>query len=656
MSSIDKYVANEARKYDPSVKVSKIAGRIIGKIDGRVVFNIADRYGYLNASEEAKIREGIEGYKRDEESMRLMLEQERLNAKSRAESAFKRKQRDAGDALSSVFERGGAPALVFNPSMFEGFNAAKLRRKVDEVNGEYSSAVARARSAAEANLEKINGLGKEITPSLTTAEYIDIERRLNSVDIERGDFSRIAVRRAEVEQEMRILSEALNRVRSAIGGINLRAIPAELRDIIGSMISEIRAFEVSSLSDIDKMLERINSTVELVNGKIAELKDAALIAEARRLEGQLLACREIKSFVEENSYETVSFEVEIEESGKLLADTVDELTDAPYTTADEYVLVEMRRLADEAISCKDELTLKKLRRSLEELNSVKEKDRVIESDYAEYEERTSDLRARGVDVSDEVFDAESFARGDRTQISRLIQKQIDAGIREAANNASINMAMADEAMTELGYELVKVDDSDELAPEAYYAKPGMAGVLCKVSAEASVIGMDGEERLVWGVRRTLVGITDGDEITSVDTIKRAAMEMEVTGEVAEFLNKIAEKGDGTAIIGEDYVDAESEYSDEAIAENGALMLEGTVTVEAEDGTATEMSLKDRIASVIGEVSADVAVTEKVSDGEKKDEREESFKLKRRVINVGEEKKSGNRARAAVRNRYKAKKG
>ena len=61
MSSIDKYVANEARKYDPSVKVSKIAGRIIGKIDGRVVFNIADRYGYLNASEEAKIREGIEG-------------------------------------------------------------------------------------------------------------------------------------------------------------------------------------------------------------------------------------------------------------------------------------------------------------------------------------------------------------------------------------------------------------------------------------------------------------------------------------------------------------------------------------------------------------------------------------------------------------------
>lgn len=660
MSSIDKYVASEAKKYDPAVKVTNVGGRIIGRLNGQVVFNIADRYGYLNASEAAKIRQGIEQYKRDIEEMARRVEEERLAARARAESALKRKRREASEAVAAIAAREKTPTLTFNPTSFTGFNADKLKARVAEVNAEYASAVKRAKNEAAATASEIESIGAEIAPTLSAEEYRRIERRLGNISIERGDFSKASVKKAEVSAEIATLSEAVRRVRDALNGINVKAIPAELRGIIEAMISEVRGYELSSVDDVDKMLAHIDNAVTIVNGRIEESKDAALMAEARELEGALIACREIKSFVEENSYDSVSFEVEIEENSKILLNIIQDLKSAPYTTASEGYLAEAERIADEALRCKDEATLKNVNRCIEQLKTVKEKDRVLEADYDDYEARTSELRSRGVDVSDEVFDARAYDSGDRSQTSRLIKKQIDAGIREASNNAAIHMSIADESMEELGYVLVKADASDPCAPEAYYAKEGMPGVLCKVSAEAAVVeNEDGEVHLVWGVRRTLVGVTDGVDATDVETVKRAAAAMELSGEVSEFINRVAEKSGGDVIIGDDYVDAESEGSELAIEANGALMLEGTVTVEGADGAAVEMSLKDRIDSVVGEKTfehseavdtKETAKTSSVGASYKKLAQNPGIK----VIKAGEDKEAGKRARAAVQKKYQKK--
>ena len=62
MSSIDKYVVGEARRYNPNVSVSTYNGRIVGSVNGTVVFDIADRYGYLSDSERSIIRNAMHEY------------------------------------------------------------------------------------------------------------------------------------------------------------------------------------------------------------------------------------------------------------------------------------------------------------------------------------------------------------------------------------------------------------------------------------------------------------------------------------------------------------------------------------------------------------------------------------------------------------------
>ena len=87
MSSIDKYVRTEARKYNPNVEVEHVMGRLVGKVNGKVVFNLADRYGYLNEHERSIIQESMNRY----EEERLEKErQERLRIEAEKRAALRR--------------------------------------------------------------------------------------------------------------------------------------------------------------------------------------------------------------------------------------------------------------------------------------------------------------------------------------------------------------------------------------------------------------------------------------------------------------------------------------------------------------------------------------------------------------------------------------
>ena len=86
MSSIDKYVRTEARKYNPDVEVEHVMGRLIGKVNGKTVFNIADRHGFLNEDERSIIRESMNRF----EAERLEKERiERLRIEAEKKSSNK---------------------------------------------------------------------------------------------------------------------------------------------------------------------------------------------------------------------------------------------------------------------------------------------------------------------------------------------------------------------------------------------------------------------------------------------------------------------------------------------------------------------------------------------------------------------------------------
>jgi len=77
MSSIDKYILSEAKRYNPNVEIEKSRGFIKGKLNGTVLFKIADRYGYINSAESEQIREAMRGYElKQEESQSTEVQKE----------------------------------------------------------------------------------------------------------------------------------------------------------------------------------------------------------------------------------------------------------------------------------------------------------------------------------------------------------------------------------------------------------------------------------------------------------------------------------------------------------------------------------------------------------------------------------------------------
>ena len=95
MSSIDKGVRRVAKDIDPRVVVTNVFGRITGTINGRVVFSIADRYGYVDSRESKIIADGINAFNEAEEENRKR-EAERLENERRA--AMTEARREAANA------------------------------------------------------------------------------------------------------------------------------------------------------------------------------------------------------------------------------------------------------------------------------------------------------------------------------------------------------------------------------------------------------------------------------------------------------------------------------------------------------------------------------------------------------------------------------
>ena len=124
MSSIDKYVAGEARKYNPDVVVEHINGRLVGKINGREIFSIADRYGYLNKEEESIIKSSMLRFE-EEEKERIRIEKEQCRL---ALNKLHREIETAKEDLTST------ASIALNSIM-------SMRQELEEdrfINSEYS--------------------------------------------------------------------------------------------------------------------------------------------------------------------------------------------------------------------------------------------------------------------------------------------------------------------------------------------------------------------------------------------------------------------------------------------------------------------------------------------------------------------------------------
>ena len=235
MSSIDKDCITHAQRIDSRVRVTNSGGRIIGRINGQVVFNIADRYGYANDSEKREIERGVRAYLADEAEERRRRREEEERRRREEEERRRREEEERRRRLEA--ERQAAIAS----------NRVGIQNKINEVNRFFSNISTPARSNVQPN--------KEIL------ELFDVSEFISSAESEINKINSDATRDIQNKKEsvLRLLNSNLN---------SLPNVPnAEEANNIGRRSNNVSySFDPSEYNKRSNQLNKqLNETIQACN-------------------------------------------------------------------------------------------------------------------------------------------------------------------------------------------------------------------------------------------------------------------------------------------------------------------------------------------------------------------------------------------------------
>lgn len=567
MSSIDKYVEGEARKYNPNVCVSNSGGHIVGRINGRVVFDIADRYGYLSDSERSIIRESIHEYEleRLEQERR---ERERLeNERRAARDGLKRRVTEFKNQLTSAYgvaKRLGNEVVASTEcemKALEGYRTESYAKKAEKLRQDAQKCLASVDRDYREKLDRIESIASSIRENGSTAEFNALSGELARVNVNSvgGKFPvrEIESFKAELKKlnaalgEVKVIERRLSSIRS--GGL--------VNSIVSNALAEIRQHEITSLADVDEIVKRVQehlSELSDIEYKNKTREDVNSIAE---IAGALKSCTALRELTFESTYRRKNRDGEIAEIAARVYDEYSALAAAEYTTCSSEKLQSVFRTVSEVMigTANGEEVLEVLKQLLEESAVYRRDDRLLKDDYDEYVKKIKELTEYGADVSEEAkFDAQN----PQAQRKRLNAELLKADKRAAASTTATTFMMACQTMEEMGYEgLYCATSKNGLAFEAVYAKPGYDGVVWQIIASDC------------NIRRRLLGVKRADgRSTDVGTVLETAQEMDESGEVKKFLGSYAQKGGGR-LRATGHVDTRDANSREAIIANGYFDLE-----------------------------------------------------------------------------------
>ena len=583
MSSIDKYVRTEARKYNPNVEVEHVMGRLIGKVNGKVVFNLADRYGYLNEHERSIIQESMNRY----EEERLEKErQERLRIEAEKRAALRRFEQSAAAVKARVEQAHLSSIAAIDKSMemlsldqrlssLSHFNLAPFIDRKAELQNRLETI------KKEAQLEyqrRTNGIASSLKAAqdmtLASEVYMCEQDMLKSQQ-------ETATLQLPTEEISGLLSEltTIECVLSQLSSIETELKKTKGSDAVGRIVQttldQIAKQSISSKADVEKLL---NSVYEELS-KIKSLQFAENAKEHFGAIDKILLNLEntIRTYSVQSTIEAQSFKDEIYVVANRAIEVYTDLANSQYTSCDEETIAKAIELARASVldGKSDRQTYERIQQVLSEADSYRSKDALLRSEYNTYSDMIAELLSRGVDVTAEA----SFNVDDpQAQLHRLAEMIYQKDIADAASRTSINYLTACEVMEEMGFEMVYYNMEDTLAHEAIFAKKGYEGVVWQVIVSDNRI------------RRRMIGINatiDGKHVqTSKERVKEVSLVFDKQNEPIEFFKKMSEKGaERPQLLGvvDALHDADGEHSDATIAENGYFDLES-------DGIAKYMSI------------------------------------------------------------------
>lgn len=574
MSSIDKGVENVARGCDPSARVVRSGDKLMVKVNGVTVVTLADRYGYINESERAAIERGIRNYRieqrrRDEEERRRREEEERR----RREEERRRLEAERRRAVAALNrEKQNAAALV-DASVKAAEEAAKnMRKKLDALAldggghdvSKFNAEIAEASKKADAELARVRTkaarLKREIAgfDTTQTKEAYDATAKLKGMDksvtcdLSDCGYDRIKREREALKAALDALAQVEERMASIAAGNGAAARVAD-------MIAKIRGAKIACAADAEKLAADLSGRMSALRSELYDDATSALRAEIDEICGRLedrSVWRSDESVVYTRSH---SVEREVKENAERTIAEYTRLVEADYTVCDRdkaLVAIEYakRVLAEQGDDAADRDALRAL---IDEAGEYSRRDGELRKHYDDYLDLRGMLEERGELTENlskfDVFDHE-------TQRNKMIEKLVRLDVEDFAEQTEVAYMAACRVMIDLGFKMLACDLSDGTAYEAIFVKEGRNGAAWQIVAEGDKV----TRRLV-GIRRA-----NGD-VSSVDSRMAAALADEEAGDDIEFVRRLAELSDRTALTGA--VSTGDDGSREAIEKNGVFALE-----------------------------------------------------------------------------------
>lgn len=574
MSSIDKGVENVARGCDPSARVVRSGDKLMVKVNGVTVVTLADRYGYINESERAAIERGIRNYRveqrRREEEERRRREEEERRRREEERRRLEAERRRAVAALNR--EKQNAAALV-DASVKAAEEAAKnMRKKLDALTldggghdvSKFNAEIVEASKKADAELARVRSkavrLKREIAgfDATQTKEAYDATAKLKGMDksvacdLSDCGYDRIKREREALKTALDALVQVEERMASIAAGNGAAARVAD-------MIAKIRGAKIACAADAEKLAADLSGRMSALRSELYDDATSALRAEIDEICGRLedrSVWRSDESVVYTRSH---SVEREVKENAERTIAEYTRLVEADYTVCNRdkaLVAIEYakRVLAERSDDAADRDALRAL---IDEAGEYSRRDGELRKHYDDYLDLRGMLEERG-ELTENLSEFDVFDH--ETQRNKMIEKLVRLDVEDFAEQTEVAYMAACRVMIDLGFKMLACDLSDGAAYEAIFVKEGRNGAAWQIVAEG-----DSVTRRLVGIRRA-----SGD-VSSVDSRMAAALADEEAGDDIEFVRRLAELSDRTALTGA--VSTGDDGSREAIEKNGVFALE-----------------------------------------------------------------------------------
>ena len=598
MSSIDKGVEQVVSRLGRNVRVVKSGNTIYGYMGGEVVFSMPDRYGYINASEEKIIRDGIRRYDEEEaqrqaareaarrareeairrareEAERLrreQLEAERKRAHSELLSEIARKRdeitrviKTASDnekkVLAGIQTRKNAVKSLTSISSRFDFSEYDKRNAADEI-GQRADASA-VTEACRAKLAELDRFASGVSASMTTEQYRSMTKDVRNFTASIASKGNSAYENAKFLEEIEAIQSHLSKIMPAIRELErLSTDSSEVGIVAREALDTISMRKVTSIEDFAEFSEITADRLTRISRIVEDEKISSSIFDISVIKGAISACKETYEIVATSTYTAADRRDEIESNATQLLEGFRSLLSADYTTCDKDRINEVTERLESILSGseKSESVLRETELLEDELKGYVQADENHRAEYTEYLEIVKALKEYGIDSSE----IEEFSPGAYAQQKQILTGKLANARREFEHTQLIITDMhVKNIMDEMGFELFSsVGDADGYVREALYTKRGYDGVLWQ-----TVIYANGS------VARRIIGVNKGETETDVEYIKEVATEMEQAGDPEEFIVKFRD-ATGSDVAVNSAVEHDSEDVDEAIERNGFHYLRG----------------------------------------------------------------------------------